>query len=235
MRSWARSTGHRRHAGAVPGYRRDAQKCATAHPGYTVVSQRMQPSFSIESAKNALRREGLVRRKALPPLLRTNAARAIAERPFPRVVKGATVSGFMPLKEEINPIPLMHGLSEAGARLALPVVRGRGKPLEMRAFAFGDALVPGIWGIREPKPEALQVLPDILLVPLIAFDRSGHRIGYGAGYYDLTITSLRAQKNVLAVGLAFADQEIAQVPATARDARLDLVLTEREIIDCRVG
>ena len=192
----------------------------------------MQPSFSIESAKDALRREGLVRRKALPPQLRESAARALAERPFPAAVKGAVVSGFMPLKEEINPIPLMHRLSEAGARLALPVVRGHGKPLEMRTFAFGDSLVRGVWGIREPKPDAPQVLPDILLVPLIAFDRSGHRIGYGAGYYDLTIISLRAQKDVLACGLAFAAQEIAQVPATERDARLDLVLTEREVIDC---
>ena len=103
----------------------------------------------------------------------------------------------------------------------------------MRAFRFGDPLVSGVWGIREPRPEAPEVAPDILLVPLIAFDRRGHRIGYGAGYYDQTINSLRAQKSVLAVGLAFAAQEIAQVPSTPRDARLDLVLTEREIIDCR--
>jgi 5-formyltetrahydrofolate cyclo-ligase len=195
----------------------------------------MQPSASIESSKDALRREGLTRRDALPQDLRAAAARAIAERAFPIPVAGATVSGFMPLKAEINPIPLMQKLFEAGARLALPAVRGRGKPLAMRGFAFGDPLVSGMWGIREPKPDAPEVLPDILLVPLIAFDRKGHRIGYGAGYYDLTITSLRAQKIVLAVGIAFAAQEIAQVPATARDARLDLVLTEREVIDCRLG
>ena len=75
--------------------------------------------------------------------------------------------------------------------------------------------------------------PDILLVPLLAFDRAGHRIGYGAGYYDLTIARLRARKAVIAVGLAFAVQEVAAVPATPRDARLDLVLTEREMIDLR--
>jgi 5-formyltetrahydrofolate cyclo-ligase len=190
----------------------------------------MQPPPSVESSKDALRREGLLRRNALPPDLRAAAARVIAERPFPADVAGATVSGFMPLKTEINPIPLMHKLFEFGARLALPVVRGRGNPLVMRAFAFGDPLVAGVWGIREPKPDAAEVLPDMLLVPLIAFDRKGHRIGYGAGYYDLTITALRAQKDVLAVGIAFAAQEIAQVPATARDARLDIVLTEREII-----
>jgi 5-formyltetrahydrofolate cyclo-ligase len=72
-----------------------------------------------------------------------------------------------------------------------------------------------------------------LIVPLAAFDRAGHRIGYGAGYYDMTLRRLRAAKSVTAIGLAFAAQEIARVPATARDARLDLVLTEREVIDCR--
>ena len=98
---------------------------------------------------------------------------------------------------------------------------------------FGDALSSGQWGIREPKADAPEVAPDILLVPLLAFDRSGHRIGYGAGYYDMTIAKLRAMKPVVAVGIAFAAQEIASVPVTPRDARLDLVLTEREIIDLR--
>ena len=75
--------------------------------------------------------------------------------------------------------------------------------------------------------------PDILLVPLACFDRAGHRIGYGAGYYDMTIAALRAKKKVIAVGIAFASQEIPLVPATERDERLDLVLTEREVIDFR--
>jgi 5-formyltetrahydrofolate cyclo-ligase len=139
----------------------------------------------------------------------------------------------MPLKTEINPLPLMKKLADAGAQLALPVVAGRGKPLIMRAWQWGDPLAEGVWGIREPKPGAAEVEPDILLVPLLAFDRAGHRIGYGAGYYDLTITGLRARKVITAVGVAFADQEIPVVPATPRDARLDLVLTERDVIDLR--
>jgi len=103
----------------------------------------------------------------------------------------------------------------------------------MRAFAFGDELASGQWGIREPKPDAPDVVPDILLVPLLAFDRNGHRIGYGAGYYDMTIAKARSIKPALAVGIAFAAQEIQQVPVTPRDARLDLVLTERDVIDLR--
>jgi 5-formyltetrahydrofolate cyclo-ligase len=192
----------------------------------------MQPFVSLASAKAAIRRQALARRDALPTGMRAQAAQRIAQRPFPRAFPaGATVSGFMPLEGEIDPIPLMRKLAEAGAKLALPVVCGRGRPLVMRAFAFGDPLASGVWGIREPKPDAPEVLPDVLLVPLLAFDRNGHRIGYGAGYYDLTINSLRAQKRVLAVGIAFAAQEIAQVPATPRDACLDLVLTEREEIE----
>ena len=121
----------------------------------------------------------------------------------------------------------------AGAQLALPAIAGRGQPLVMRRFAFGDDLARGQWGIREPKPDARQVDPDILIVPLAAFDRAGHRIGYGAGYYDMTIRILRANKPVTAIGLAFAAQEIREVPATPRDERLDFVLTERETIDFR--
>jgi 5-formyltetrahydrofolate cyclo-ligase len=103
----------------------------------------------------------------------------------------------------------------------------------MRAFAFGDALASGQWGIREPKSEAGEVAPDILLVPLLAFDRSGHRVGYGAGYYDMTIAKFRAMKRITAVGVAYAAQQIDTVPVTPRDARLDLVLTERDVIDLR--
>jgi 5-formyltetrahydrofolate cyclo-ligase len=194
----------------------------------------MPAPVTVEEIKSALRREALARREALPADVRRAAGEAIAARPFPVAVQaGAIVSGFMPLKSEINPIPLMRKLADAGASLALPVVAGRGKPLIMRAYAFGDALTTGQWGIREPKPGALEILPDILLVPLLAFDHRGHRLGYGAGYYDITVAALRAQKPVTAVGLAYAMQEVAEVPTTPRDARLDLVLTEREVIEPR--
>ena len=182
-------------------------------------------------AKDIFRREALARRDALPPSVRATAAEAVAERPFPiKVPAGAIVSGYSPMRSEFNPVPLMRRLADAGARLALPVVAGRGKPLIMRAWSFGAPLTAGVWGIREPPPEAPEVDPDVLLVPLAAFDRRGHRIGYGAGYYDLTIAGLRARKPVTAIGLAFAAQEIDAVPITPRDARLDLVLTEREMI-----
>ena len=189
---------------------------------------------AIETTKPALRREALARRDALPDAARMAAAEAIAARAFPVALPaGAIVSGFSPMRSEINPLPLLRKLAEAGAALALPVVAGKGKPLIMRAWGFGEPLASGVWGIREPRPEAPEVAPDILIVPLLAFDRRGHRIGYGAGYYDLTIARLRAKKTIVAVGIAYAAQEIPAVPATERDARLDLVLTEREVIDFR--
>ncbi len=186
------------------------------------------------SPKAELRAAVLAKRDALPAVARAAAAEAIAQRAFPVPIRpGTIVSGFMPMKSEINPLPLLRKLVEQGASLALPAIARRGKPLIMRAYAFGDDLARGQWDIREPKPEAAEVAPDILIVPLACFDRAGHRIGFGAGYYDMTINALRAKKKVAAIGIAFAAQEIPQVPATPRDARLDLVLTERETIDFR--
>jgi 5-formyltetrahydrofolate cyclo-ligase len=186
--------------------------------------------------KAELRRDAIARRDALPAETRAAAAEKLASRPFPlAIAPGAVVSGFMPLNSEINPLPLMRRLSANGARLALPVIAGRGKPLTMRSWKLGDELGRGQWNIREPKPEATEVEPDILLVPLLAFDRTGHRIGYGAGYYDMTIAGLRARKPIIAIGLSFAAQEVPAVPAIPRDARLDLVLTELEAIDLRAS
>ncbi len=189
--------------------------------------------ITLAEQKAALRIDALAKRDALPPDARAAAAEALAGRAFPVSVSGKTVSGFSPLKSEINPLPLMRKLAEAGAQLALPTIAGRGNPLIMRAYKFGDELARGQWGIREPKPDAPEVFPDILLVPLAAFDRHGHRIGYGAGYYDMTIKRLRGMKPVVAIGIAFAAQESPVVPVTERDEPLDLVLTEREVVDLR--
>ena len=185
--------------------------------------------------KESLRAAALAKRDALPAAERQAAAEAIAARGLPvnHLAPGVIVSGFMPMKSEINPLPLLHAAADRGARLALPAIDKRGRPLIMRAWAFGDPFKAGQWGIREPVPEAPAVDPDILIVPLACFDRAGHRIGYGAGYYDMTINALRAKKKVTAIGIAFAVQEIPRVPATERDERLDLVLTEREVIDFR--
>jgi len=190
----------------------------------------------LENDKAALRRAALARRDALDAADRAAASAAIAARPLPVAAgPGLIVSGYLPIRSELDPRPLMVRFVEAGAQLALPCVMGRGQPLVMRAWGFGEPTVSRQWGLQEPPAGTPEVFPDILLVPLAAFDRAGHRIGYGAGYYDLTIAGLRARKLLTAIGVAFATQEVHKIPADRHDARLDLVLTECEVIvfnDC---
>ncbi len=194
------------------------------------------PLTTEQSQKGELRTVALAKRNALPGDIRAGAADTIAGRPFPVALKpGFIVSGYSPMRSEINPVPLLRKLADAGAQLALPVVQGRGLPLTMRAWSFGAPLVSGVWDIKEPAPDAPEVFPDIMIVPLVAFDCKGQRIGYGAGYYDMTIARIRAMKPVVAIGLAFAAQQIERVPATPFDAQLDIVLTENEVIDFRKG
>lgn len=152
--------------------------------------------------------------------------------PIP-ISQAAVISGFWPVRSEIDPCPLMKVLAGRGARLALPVIGARDAPLIFRAWTDDMLLKPGPLGIAQPSPEAEHLIPDIVLVPLAAFDRTGHRIGYGAGFYDRTLAQLRAAKPIAAIGIAFAVQEIERVPATAHDAKLDFMLTEIETIDFR--
>jgi 5-formyltetrahydrofolate cyclo-ligase len=185
----------------------------------------------IADQKRELREAALARRDLMPPDDRVRAARKIGASALPvEVPKGAIVSGFSPINTEFNPVPLLRALSKAGARLALPKVMGRGKPLSLRAWSFGEPLVSGVWGIREPGPDAPEVAPDILLVPFTAYDRAGYRIGYGAGYYDMTLAALRAKKRIVAIGLGFASQEVEKVPVEAHDQKLDFIITEAGLV-----
>jgi 5-formyltetrahydrofolate cyclo-ligase len=135
------------------------------------------------------------------------------------------VSGYYPMAGEIWPLPLMAALSARGHTLALPVMQGKADPLLFHAWAPGDTLIAGVWGIRQPAPDRPEVLPDIVLVPLLAFDARGYRLGYGGGYYDRTLKHLRALKPILAVGLGLDALEVDAVPHLDYDERLDWVLT----------
>jgi 5-formyltetrahydrofolate cyclo-ligase len=185
-------------------------------------------------SKQHLRAAALMKRDALSGEDRAAAAGAIARRGLPiEVSPGLVVAGYSPIRSEIDPTPLMRVLAARGAQLALPVIVARDLPLKFRAWSFGDKLQRGPLGILEPSADAAEILPEVLLVPLAAFDREGHRIGYGAGYYDRTLAQLRALRKVTALGLAFAVQEIPLVAASAHDVRLDFVLTESEALDFR--
>jgi 5-formyltetrahydrofolate cyclo-ligase len=190
--------------------------------------------MSATASKATLRAEALAKRDALSDDQRVAAALAVAKRGLPFEVKpGMVVSGYSPIRNEIDPVPLMRKIAEQGGQLALPAVMARGQSLTFRAWSPNDRMVMGPLGILEPSPAAAEVLPDIMLVPLAAFDRLGHRIGYGAGHYDYTFAHLRKTKAVRGVGIAFAAQQIKAVPALAHDVALDYVLTETRTFDFR--
>jgi 5-formyltetrahydrofolate cyclo-ligase len=185
-------------------------------------------------SKAELRSLALAKRDALSDEQRATAAEGLAKRGIPiEIAPGMIVSGYAPIRSEIDPKPLMLKMAEAGARLALPCVNARGQSLTFRAWAPQDRLMLGPLGIPEPSPAAAEVHPDVMLVPLAAFDNRGHRIGYGAGYYDYTFTHLRKAKHVIGAGLAFAVQETKAIPALSHDVPLDFVLTERKTFDFR--
>jgi 5-formyltetrahydrofolate cyclo-ligase len=187
-----------------------------------------------DPSKADLRAAALAKRDALSDKQRAAAAKAVARQGLPiEITQGSIVSGYSPIRSEIDPVPLMRTLAAQGARLALPAVMARGKSLAFRAWSPDDRLMLGPLGILEPSPAAAEIIPDIMLVPLAAFDRSGHRIGYGAGHYDYTLAHLRKMKAITAIGLAFAAQEIEAIPALQHDVALDYVLTETKVFDFR--
>ena len=187
-----------------------------------------------ERSKQELRAAALAKREALSDKQRAKSAQSLAKRGLPfDIVRGMVVSGYSPIRSEIDPAPLMRKLAEQGAKLALPAVMARGKSLAFRAWSPDDRLMMGPLGILEPSPAAAELIPDVMLVPLAAFDRQGHRIGYGAGHYDYTLAHLRKVKAITAVGTAFSVQEIKAVPALPHDVALDYVLTEKKVFDFR--
>lgn len=153
--------------------------------------------------------------------------RVLEAAPLP---EGAVVAGYWPMRGEIDVRPLLSVLAERGQVTALPVVTAPRAPLEFRRWRDGDALDDGPYGTRHPAASAPVVRPVCLLVPLLAFDRSGVRLGYGGGFYDRTLAALRADGPVVAVGVAYAGQEVEALPAESHDERLDWVITEREVI-----
>lgn len=192
----------------------------------------MSDAASIAAQKDALRASARAVRAALPAAVRADAALrltdafAAAFSFAPRTV----VSGYWPLGDELDPRPLLSALRRAGCRIALPVTGEKRAPLTFRLWEDGARLIPGRFGALIPEDGAAEVAPDVVLTPLLAFDRGGGRLGYGGGYYDRTIGALREAKPVLALGLAYAAQETAAIPTGPYDRPLDAVATEREVI-----
>lgn len=153
------------------------------------------------------------------------------ELPIERRTDRASLSGFYPYQAEINVLPMLARLVSEGWQTALPVVMAKGAPLTFRAWAPGEPTGRGIWDIHIPLETASELQPDVLLVPMLAFDRRGYRLGYGGGFYDRTLAELRKLKPVTAIGVAYAEQEMAEVPVSDYDEPLDWILTERGVIE----
>jgi 5-formyltetrahydrofolate cyclo-ligase len=153
--------------------------------------------------------------------------------PLSRLPPFQVVAGYHPLGAELDPGPLMARLAEAGATLALPVALDRESPLVFRTVT--GELAPDALAIPAPPPHAAEVLPDIVIAPVLAFDAAGGRLGQGAGHYDRTLAALRARKSVFVLGLAYAGQEVAHVPSEPHDQHLDAILTEMGYRDIQQG
>lgn len=140
--------------------------------------------------------------------------------------EGAVIAGYWPFRSEIDPRPLMRALYARGNRIVLPVVVRKAAPLAFRVWGPGAPLVKAGLGGLVPDIGAPELEPDVLLVPMMAFDDAGYRLGYGGGFYDRTLERLRAQRPVRAIGVAYEAQRVAAVPREATDQRLDGILTE---------
>jgi 5-formyltetrahydrofolate cyclo-ligase len=191
-----------------------------------------QPPAAI---KDRIRQEAFARRDALEKDFRRAAARAIARRALelPELRDVRPVGGYWPIRSEVDPRPLMRALIRRGQDVALSQILH--PHLSWRLWRPGDVLIKGGFGVREPGPDAPECFPVALLVPLAAFDRRGHRLGYGKGHFDRAIAALSQKHPVLTVGLAYAAQEVDDVPAEPHDRGLDFVVTERETIQPNVS
>ncbi len=184
----------------------------------------------VVDAKHAMRKEARLVRQRLSRAAGDAAGGAAAEHFLAAMAlpPGTVVSGYWPVGDEFDVRPVLERLHAAGHACALPVVVGKGRPLLFRRWEPGDALVPAALGIPVPPPEADELVPEVLLVPMLAFDDRGYRLGYGGGFYDLTLAALRqGAPATVGVGAAYAGQRVAEVPHDATDQRLDWILTEQ--------
>jgi 5-formyltetrahydrofolate cyclo-ligase len=190
--------------------------------------------MSIAEIKKSARGAAAKRRAEAHAALKDEAGLALAARGLPDGLadRRGIVSGFIPYKSEITTLPLMAALLRLGWQTALPVVIAPDAPLVFRTWSPGDRLEPGVWDIPVPLAAAPEVLPDLLLVPGLSFDRKGFRLGYGGGFYDRTLAKLRAVKPVTAIGVAYHAQIVDEVVRDVFDAPLDYVMTEQETIAC---
>ena len=142
--------------------------------------------------------------------------------------RGVPLAGYMPIRTEISPLPAMEEAAAHGP-VGVPVITGAGQPLKFSEWAPGCAMRDGPFGAQIPEIDRF-FEPEILIVPLVAFDRRGGRLGYGGGFYDRTLEQLRAKRATLAIGFAYAAQEADSLPLEPTDQALDMIVTEQGVL-----
>jgi 5-formyltetrahydrofolate cyclo-ligase len=184
--------------------------------------------------KKALRVEMRVLRRRLLDEAPEAARRAALKLPVSRFGRFSVVGAYCAQGTELDPGPILRAildLNPGRARAALPVAAAKNAPLKFRLWGPDDPLKPDAYGIPSPLTSAEEVLPNLLLTPVLAFDRRGGRLGQGGGHYDRTLQNLRRQRPVFVLGVAFAGQEVEAVPMGPHDQRLDAIVTETEYIE----
>jgi 5-formyltetrahydrofolate cyclo-ligase len=180
--------------------------------------------MTIEAVKADARTAAFAARKLAFAAGQGRAAELLAD--WLAAHRGAALSGYMPMRTEIDPLPAMAAHQ---GPVGVPVIIGKGQPLKFREWSPGCALIPGEFGAQIPA-EGAWIEPQVLIVPLLAFDTRGYRLGYGGGFYDRTLQALRAKRPTLAVGFAFSSQQVPEVPIDHNDQRLDAIITEQGLV-----
>jgi 5-formyltetrahydrofolate cyclo-ligase len=188
----------------------------------------------LTDTKSAQRKQAANARKIAHEDMVESAPLQLAAHAFPVAATQTQniISGFYPYQTEIDVRPLLGKLACEGWTTCLPIVVALHEPLVFRRWMPGQPTVPGMWNIPQPTDESPLVEPDVLLVPMMAFDRKGYRLGYGGGFYDRTLQKLRAKKRIVAIGVAYAGQQVDSVPHDRHDQALDFIMTESEVFAC---
>jgi 5-formyltetrahydrofolate cyclo-ligase len=183
--------------------------------------------------KAALRRRFRATRLRLSAKLPDAGERAAKAIPLDRLPSFGIFGGYVAMGGEIDPLPLMRRLISNGGRPALPVTTSKTDPLIFRSWNSSMTMTPDAMGIMAPPAWAAVMSPRLVIVPLLAFDRKGGRLGQGAGHYDRTLAKLREGRRVFVLGLAYAGQEVDEIPTDPHDQRLDAILTETGYIEVK--
>ncbi len=185
--------------------------------------------MTLDDLKAAARKAAFARRKAAHGLNLPGTAGRLSE--VLAGYRGVPVAGYIPIRTEIDPLPAMAEASAYGP-VGVPVIRAAGQPLVFSEWSPDCDMVDGPFGASVPAEERLMT-PEVLIVPLVAFSTTGGRLGYGGGFYDRTLEGLRTQRPTLAIGFAYGAQEADDLPLEATDQPLDLIVTERDVIEVR--